>query len=243
MRTPRGVEARSAAVLVACAVLLLSACAGESDAETSTTTGPRTQSALLRSPIVQAYAKVARSSQDTYRGTMAITVAYYGYDCQLRDLNLRLFGTRTYRMPVQVIRGDRAGAEGLSESSPYNLIVSSDPSNEAGITLVSATVVPDARDGDPILFEYWKLSRQGTRIKGELVNSWRRAGIAANVFATDRLLVPCRPDLGIIPKTIQTINEGARLNGTITDSRAVLTIKGQTFDKERRFNARVVASR
>jgi hypothetical protein len=243
MRAPRGVEVRGAATLVACAVFLVACSGDDSDANTSATTVPRAKSAVVRSPILQSYAKAGRSRQDTYRGTMAITVGYHGYDCQLRDLDLHLLGTRTYRMPVQVIRGARAGAEGLSESGPYNLIVSADPGTEAGITLVSATVVPDARDGDPILFEYWKLTGTGTRISGELVNSWRRAGIAANVFATDRLLVPCRPDLGIIPKTIQTINEGARLSGTITDGRAVLTIKGQTFDKERRFTARVVASR
>jgi hypothetical protein len=63
------------------------------------------------------------------------------------------------------------------------------------------------------------------------------------VFPTDRLIVPCRPDLGILPRTIQTIDEGAQLSGTIDDERAELTIEGQTFDKERRFTARVTATR
>jgi hypothetical protein len=98
-------------------------------------------------------------------------------------------------------------------------------------------------EGKPILFEDWRMNAQASSIQGQLVQSWRRAGIAANVFPTDRLVVPCRPDLGLIPKSIQTINEGARLTGTITDERAEVTVTGQTFDLERRFMAQVIATR
>jgi hypothetical protein len=99
---------------------------------------------------------------------------------------------------------------GIQESSPFNLVVSATPGNEAGVTIVSASVAPDARDGKPILFEYWTIDGSGSSLEGVLVESWRRAGIAANVFPTDRLVVPCRPELGIIPRSIQTIDEGAR---------------------------------
>ena len=224
------------------AVAVLPACGGGDEGDAS----PRSAASLLgpsRSPVAQQYAKAARAGEASYRGALRITVGYYGYDCQLRDLDLHLLGTRTYRMPVRVVVGDRAVAEDVGESSPFNLIVQADPSNEAAITIVTATVVPDARDGSPILFEYWKVRSSGTRIDGQLVNSWRRAGIAANVFSTDRLVVPCRPDLGLIPRTTQTINEGARLTGTVTDSAVNLTIRGQTFDKERRFTARISATR
>ena len=87
------------------------------------------------------------------------------------------------------------------------------------------------------------MSGGASNLTGRLAHSWRRAGIAANVFPTDRLVVPCRPDLGLIPRTIQTMDEGARLKGSITDSRADLTITGQTFDHERRFTARITATR
>jgi hypothetical protein len=217
---------------------LLAACGGEKKV------GPK--ASLLsqpRSPVAQQHAAARQTSEVVYQGALRITVAYYGYDCGLRDLDLHHLGTKTYRMSVKVVRGPRAAAGSIRESGPFNLVVSADPGNEAGITIVSATVVSDPRDGKPILFEYWKVSRDGSRLQGTLVNSWRRAGLAANVFPTDRLIVPCRPDLGLIPRSIQTIDEGARLSGTITDDRAELTIVGRTFDKERRFTARVSATR
>jgi hypothetical protein len=226
------------------AAVFLGGCMGDDDEAEAD--GPRpVQASLLspsRSPVAQ-QANTAQTSEDVYRGTLRITVGYYGYDCQLRDIDLHHQGTRTYRMPVAVVRGEQAVAEGIRESSPFNLIVQANPRNEAGITIVTATVGSDARDGSPILFEYWRIRASGSRLEGQLVQSWRRAGLAANIFPTDRLIVPCRPDLGLLPRTIQTINEGARLSGTVTDQRVDLTIRGQTFDKERRFTARVTAAR
>ena len=227
--------------MLAAAAVLAPACAGDDESSGSR----RAEASFFprRSPVAQQHAKAARSSEEVYRGTMSIDVVYLGYDCQLRDLDLHEYGTRTYEMPVQVVRNDPAAAEEVRESSPFNLVVSTDPGNEAGITLVSATVAPDARDGKPILFEYWRISGDGSSLDGELVQSWRRAGLAANVFPTDRLIVPCRPDLGILPRTIQTIDEGARLTGSIDDEQAELTVEGQTFDHERRFTARITATR
>jgi hypothetical protein len=241
-------SASACAVVAFATTVLVSACGGTEAATTTitvTTAGTEERpsaSRRARSPVAQQYATANRARETVYRGTLAITVRYYGYDCRLRDLDLHLQGTRTYRMPVRVVRGAPATAEGVRESSPYNLIVSASPGNEAGITIVSATVAPDARDGKPILFEYWRMTG-GSRLRGTLVNSWRRAGLAANVFPTDRLVVPCRPDLGLIPKTLQTIDEGAKLTATITDSRADVTITGRTFDHERVFVARVAATR
>ena len=228
--------------VLAAAAVLAPACGGEDGSSGSR----RAEASLFsprRSPVAQQHANAGRPSEQTYRGTLTIDVAYYGYDCQLRDLDLHEYGRRTYEMPVQVIRNAPAVAEDVEESSPFNLVVSGDPGNEAGITIVSATVAPDARDGKPILFEYWRITADGSDLEGELVQSWRRAGLAANVFPTDRLIVPCRPDLGILPRTIQTIDEGARLTGTIDDEHAELTVEGQTFDHERRFTARVTATR
>jgi hypothetical protein len=240
-----------AAALVAMA-LVVSACNGDDDdGGTAANAGPKAGTAARSlgnqplSPVVKAYSSASAASatsEDVYQGTLKINVAYYGYDCQLRDLDLHRQGSRTYRMPVEVVRGAPAEAEGIRESSPFNLIVSANPSNEAGITTLSATVAVDP-NGAPVLFEYWKMNVRGTRVRGQLAESWRRAGLAANVFPTDRLIVPCRPELGLIPKSIQTINEGARMQGTITDERANLTIRGQTFDHERRFVARVTATR
>jgi hypothetical protein len=179
------------------------------------------------------------SAEIVYRGTLKITVAYWGYDCQLRDLLLHRQKTRAYRLPVRVIRNAPAN----DGSNPFNLVVSSDVSREAGITLVSATVVANPQDGQRTLFEYWKLTRRGTKLSGRLKNSWRQAGIAQNVFPTDRLIVPCRPDLGTLPRSLQPVKEGAMLTGTVNARRAALTITGRTLDSERRFVARIVATR
>jgi hypothetical protein len=216
---------------------------GGGGATTTTTAASQPSPSQPRSPVAQQFSTAASAtSEDVYQGTMRIKVDYYGYDCQLRDLDLHRVGSRTYDMQVEVVRGSPALAEGVQESGPYNLVVSADPGNEAGFTTVSATVAPDP-NGAPVLFEYWKTNVQGSEIRAELVNSWRRAGLAANVFPTDRLIVPCRPELGLIPKSIQTINEGARLEGSITDEDVDLTITGETFDKERRFVAHVTATR
>jgi hypothetical protein len=182
--------------------------------------------------------------EDVYRGTLRITVGYWGYSCPYRgDLTLRFQKTRTYTMPVRVIRNPPAGVGVVRERNPFNFLISADPLREGGITLASATVTADPSDGDLTLFEYWRSTLQGSSIAGWLVRSWRQAGLALNVFSTDRLIVPCRPELGTLPKTFQTIKEGARLTGTFTDRRVELTVTGQTFDRERRFTARITASR
>lgn len=85
-------------------------------------------------------------------------------------------------MPVQVVRGPPAAAEGIRESSPFNLIVGANPGNEAGITTISATVAPAPADGSPVLFEYWEMNVQGSSVQGELVNTWGDAGLARNIF-------------------------------------------------------------
>lgn len=240
------------ATLLSVAAVLVSACGSDDSSSSSNTEGSATtaQAPGLAtdqpiSPVAKQFSSATSASatdEDVYQGTLSISVDYYGYDCQLHDLDLHLLGSRTYEMPVQVVRGAAAEAEGIRESSPYNLIVSANPGNEAGITTVSAIVATDP-NGNPVLFEYWKTDVRGSSIKGQLVNSWRRVGLAANVFPTDRLVVPCQPELGIIPKSIQTIEEGAQIEGSITDDRAELTIQGQTFDHERRFVARVSAAR
>jgi hypothetical protein len=235
-----------AAALIA-AALLASACGNddegaETNPETAAGSAAHVPAAVLdqeASPVARQFSGADSAAEDVYEGTLTIDVDYYGYDCQLRDLDLHLEGSRTYEMPVQVVRGPPAEAEGIRESSPYNLVVSANPGNEAGITTVSATVATDPA-GAPVLFEYWKMDVQASAIEGELTNSWRQAGLALNAFPTDRPIVPCQPG---VMRTLQTIEEGARLDGSITDEQAELTITGQTFDHERRFVARVSAAR
>jgi hypothetical protein len=225
-------------VALAGAALSLAACGGGDDEGKTSAIGP-----IQGSLLAEQHATSSRAGETVYRGTLRIAVGYYGYDCKLRDTMLHRQGARTYRMPVRVILNPPASVGSVREGNPFNLVVSADPGNEAGITLVSATVSADPRDGRRTLFAYWKITRRGSRLDGRLTQSWRQAGLALNLFPTDRLIVPCRPDLGVLPRSFQTIAEGATLTGSLTDHRVDLTVKGQTFDRERRFTARISATR
>jgi hypothetical protein len=232
----RSVTAVAAALAVASA-LVLAGCGDDDDGATAGSPPDQPPS-----PVAKQFASAEQTSEAVYEGTLSIDVDYYGYDCQLQDTDLHLEASRTYEMPVQVIRGAPAEAGGLRESSPFNLIIGADPGNEAGLGTVSATVAT-APDGTPVLFEYWRMNVQGASVDAELTNSWRQAGLVLNIFPTDTLIVPCRPELGMIPGSIQPIEEGARMSGTITDEQVELTISGQTTNHERRFEGRVTASR
>jgi hypothetical protein len=61
------------------------------------------------------------------------------------------------------------------------------------------------------------------------------------VFVTDRPPGQCSSI--IIPKKLEPISQGARLTGTLTSRRAVLTVTGHAANKERRFTAHITATR
>lgn len=203
---------------------------------------------MLAASIVQvmgASGSPFQTGEATYRGTLRIKVAYWGPNCPLNLTRnpLRLQKTRSYRMPVAVIRNPRASVGVVVERNPFNFVISTGPQlREAGIMLASATVTNDPFVG-LTLYEYWRSSLRGARIAGRLARSFRQTGLALNAFFTDKPLVPCRPELGTRPMFPETIKEGARLTGTFTDRRVDLTVTGQTFDLQRRFTARITASR
>jgi len=245
-RCRNSMVARGVATAFAAAFLTSACGAGEEgettseDAASGAVRVPAWSPDQAPSPVAERFSDSAASV--TYDGTLTIGVDYYSLDCQFRDADLHLIGSRTYEMPVQVVRGPPAEAEGIRESSPFNLIVGANPGNEAGITTISATVATDFR-GAPVLFEYWKIDVQGSAIQGELTNGWRQAGLSANIFPTVRPIDPCHPELGVFPMSLEAIEEGARLEGSINDDRADLTITGQILDHTRRFVARVAATR
>lgn len=185
------------------------------------------------------------TGEDVYKGTLRITVAYWGPKCPLKltENPLRLQKTRTYRMPVVVTRNPRARVGVVEERNPFNFgIATGRPLREGGITLSSATVVNDPFVG-LTLYEYWRSSLRGTALTGRLARSFRESGLTLNVLFTDELIVPCRPELGMRRKFPEPIKEGARLTGTFSDRRVELTVTGQTANRERRFTARITATR
>lgn len=173
------------------------------------------------------------SIQGDYQGTMQIEIAYYDY-CQTSDLTLAYAGSGTYEMPVEVYVNPPAAVSGLTERSPFNLIVSSELGQEGSILLVSGTVVTDPRDGRSALFDYWNIDQSGDDFSGVLTDRW--PGVAYNQISSTSLLVPCRPELGTLAST-DTIAEGAQLAGRFTDDGLQIEILAQSYDTELRFHA------
>lgn len=204
--------------------------------------------ALLAALLVQATGAAGTplgAAEDDYRGTLSITVQYWGPRCPLSVTGpnrLRLQKTRTYRMPVLFARNPPAAVGVVRERNPFNFVISADPRREGAMTLASATVTADPIVGQT-LYEYWRFTLRGSSVSGRLVRSYRETGLAHNLFTTTRVLIPCRPELGDDLNRFQTVKEGARLTGTFTERRVQLTVTGQTFDRRNRFTAQITAGR
>lgn len=184
------------------------------------------------------------TDERVYRGTLKIKVAYWGFDCRtFRDMKLRLQKTRTFRMPARVITDSPLEVEGSRETNPFNLIVAADGLREAGIQITSAMALSSFQTGDNSLFQFWKLSKNGSKVSGRLTQIWLQLGraFAQNLFPTAYPVGQC--SYIILPNTLLPIDKGARLTGTLTSRRAVLTVTGRTVTKERRFTARITVTR
>ncbi len=144
----------------------------------------------------------------TYRGTMTMDLAYFNY-CVTRDGNLAYAGRRTYRSEVEVFVNDPAEDDGVTERSPFNLIVGSETGVEGELVVISATVTADNRTGKSALFDYWKIREHGGEIDGTLTDRW--PGVALNTITTERPLVPCRP--GFTMALPDQLMEGATIAG------------------------------
>jgi hypothetical protein len=234
-RRPPGAEPRWAAALAAPtpAVPPPAAAAVSSFAESSGLRGPpraRPESVPSRgaSPLLGDYA-----------GRATVEIAYYDY-CQTYDGNLGYAGTRTYDVAADVFLNPPAEDDGVRERSPFNLIAATEGGVEGAITVMSAQVVTDTRDGRSALFDYWDITERDGAIEGVLTDRW--PGVAINTIQTSSLLVPCRPELGTLYST-DTIAEGATLAGRVGGDEIDLDLIGQSLDRERRFRVRLTADR
>lgn len=179
----------------------------------------------------------ARSGAD-YAGTMHVEIAYYDY-CQTGDGNLGFAGSRTYDLDAEVFVNPPAAESGIEERSPFNLIVGTENGVEGAISAVSATVVTDPRDGRSTLLDYWDIDEDGDGVEGVLTDRW--PGYVLNTISTAQLIVPCQT--GLVFVMPDSIAEGARLAGSVTEDRVRLQLVGQSFDREVRFRATVTTRR
>lgn len=179
------------------------------------------------------------SSEQTYTGQMEIEIAYYNY-CITYDGNLAYAGSARYAMAAEVYLNPPAEDEGVTERSPFNLILATEYGVEGSILLMSAQVVTNSESGDTVLLDYWDLDQDGDGgVAGVLTDRW--PGLAFNDITTAQPLVPCQP--GIVLAQTDDIAEGAELAGTVTDDHVHLEILGQSLDREIRFYAVVEADR
>ncbi len=196
---------------------------------------------LAAPPDADATAELAQS-EDTYgdySGTMTIELAYYDY-CQSSDGSLGYAGSATYEMAVDVFVNPPAALGGVTERSPFNLIVSSQLGVEGSLLLMSGQVVTDTTDGESALIDYWDIDRDGADFSGVLTDRW--PGLVYNYLETSQLIVPCRPEMGAIAMP-DSIAEGAELAGTFTSDGMELEVLAQTYDREVAFRAVVDVER
>lgn len=174
----------------------------------------------------------------TYEGTMTMDLAYYNL-CVTRDGNLAFAGRRTYTSDVEVYINDPAEDGGVTERSPFNLIIASETGVEGALVVVSATVAADTKSDTTVLFDYWRIREDDGEIEGMLTDRW--SGFALNTITTEQPLVMCTPGFPIaVPDQLM---EGAAITGAGDGETLELEIIGQSLDRESRFRASIDVER
>jgi hypothetical protein len=171
-----------------------------------------------------------------FSGAMTIDIAYYNY-CVTYDGNLAFAGEGTYESAVDVSINEQADNDGVTERSPFNLLVTSEPGVEGSIVVWSAQVMTDPSDQRSALFDYWRIEEDDGELTGVLTDRW--PGVAFNEITTAQPLIPCTDGMTLVLP--DDIAEGAELTGTVVGDAVDLEILGQSLDREVRFRARIHA--
>lgn len=172
-----------------------------------------------------------------YRGTANVTIETYDY-CPAGAAR-RFTGRSTYSMPATLSLDRPHQGGGQVENNPFSFMMSvGQPSQIGAFTLGSSTVVTaSGRDvagnlRDPrLVLVYWKFGWGGGNLNATLTDTHLREGATLNMFNPARPLVPCQPQMGPMPAGMPVpVNTGATLSGSLTTSRASLTLRGGTTD-------------
>jgi hypothetical protein len=173
----------------------------------------------------------------TYAGSASITLTVYDY-CGPGGQR-QAAGTQTYSLPAQLIISAPKQDDRGEESNPFSLELHAGiPASAGAVSLVSssvATVSGSDLSGNPrdprLLLTYWRLDYSGSRLSGELIDTHEREAVVRNLFNGARPVVPCRPELGMLPGGYpSTIGTGSTLQGTLDSSGAGLAIDAATTD-------------
>ena len=163
---------------------------------------------------------------DTVNGSA--TVAVNVYDLCGPGGQRRLIEQTSYQAPAQLSLGRRLSVGNQVEPNPVSLALTVGDVGTAGAISIRSALVFDV--GGPLLLTYWHLTASGNQLTGQLVDTHEREAAAANLFNEQRLLVPCRPELGQLPPWPSPLGTGTNLAGAGGSGHANLTVNGGTTD-------------
>ena len=183
----------------------------------------------------------AQTTTDVYHGTMTIAIDY-------RSLCGGSYGIGTYQLPVTVTIAPPESFVNefgfrVVEDNPHSLhIQAGTASDEGALTLDSAAIIGPGQLTNRAIFKYWSLARNGQALSGQLVEDHAEESVAYNLLNASRELVACRPEFGFLLWS-EAVAEGSLLSGTITPTRADITVDGNVKGLTRPFTAHIIATR
>jgi hypothetical protein len=127
------------------------------------------------------------------------------------------------------------------DQNSFVLSIATEPQTaDGGISLLSSGRI-DASTG-PLTVAYWRLTRSGTSIEGELIDTHVAEASAQTLYYTEQFLDPCSDRLGTVPAAL-AVKEGAKISGDLGTPLAELRFEGQTIDGSRVFSVTMSLSR
>lgn len=175
----------------------------------------------------------------TYNGTWTVTVTNYDY-CATGTLQADGTASGSFAGQLVVVAPHTDGA--TTESNPFGFVFQGgDLQHSGSISLASGIVVttddPDSTGNPNVLLQYWSVQQSGDQVQATLTDPHQNEGAAYNDIWLDRLLVPCRPELGTLGAFPLVIAPGATITGTIGGGHVQLTMQAQTVDGSATFTA------
>ncbi|MEV7770892.1 hypothetical protein [Kitasatospora sp. NPDC086791] len=163
-----------------------------------------------------------------FHGTAQVSVQVYDH-CSV-DGSRRPSGSQTYSMPATLALDRPREGGGQREGNPFTLVLSvGQPSQVGAVSLWSSGVF--AAPSGQLLLTFWKLSRDGGTLRGQLTDAHTQEGAGLNLVNWSGPLVACRPELGTLPiGTPHQVAVGTGLSGRLTAQSASLAVKGSSGD-------------
>ncbi|GGK81761.1 hypothetical protein [Mangrovihabitans endophyticus] len=118
----------------------------------------------------------------------------------------------------------------LAEDNPVQMVLTTSDLGALGALSLHSAQSFDTTSGR-VLLTYWRVRLSGTTLSAELTDPHLSEAAALNVFNGQRLLVPCRPEMGSLPPWPIPLDVGSALTGTIADGRVRLQLTSVSTDQ------------